>query len=342
MRLTRLDVSAVQGERRRDTRRRVQLEELVPAGGDPAVTERLVQRLAGAEARLVVTSVDEATQRETVEVAHEALIRRWPRLQTWLDEDRANLSVARGNPSGGRGVAAARQGGKLSDPYAVHDWPPLEALSERPGFLNKNEQDYVKACVDLRKRQEKEKEEQGQRELETAKKLAEEQKARAEQETKARKAAQTKARVAIVAAVAVSGAAIFAAVQWRQTEISQIEASRDYSKAIFQSDQQLKGLKEGVSTGKKLAESTWQALLPDADLQYSVNTMMREMLREAKEHNRLSVREPVAGVAFEPDLRMIATWTGDGKAQLWKPDGTSYESALVKGHKTNFRGCLWP
>jgi hypothetical protein len=54
VRLTRLDEEAPPGAERRDTRRRVALEELVPAGGDLAATKALVARLA--TAGLVVTS----------------------------------------------------------------------------------------------------------------------------------------------------------------------------------------------------------------------------------------------------------------------------------------------
>ena len=68
IRLTRLDDSAVQGEGRRDTRRRVGLEELVPVNVDLSTIKKLVNRLA--DARLVITSVN-----GEVEVAHEALIR---------------------------------------------------------------------------------------------------------------------------------------------------------------------------------------------------------------------------------------------------------------------------
>ena len=54
VRLTRLDEEAAAGAERRDTRRRVSLEELVPAGGDLTATKALVARLASAG--LVVTS----------------------------------------------------------------------------------------------------------------------------------------------------------------------------------------------------------------------------------------------------------------------------------------------
>ncbi len=67
-----------------DTRRRVPKSELT-GGDDDSVT--VLNRLVAN--RLV--AVDE----DTVEIAHEALLRAWPRLTTWLNEDRAGLVVHR-------------------------------------------------------------------------------------------------------------------------------------------------------------------------------------------------------------------------------------------------------
>lgn len=62
-----------------DTRRRVRLTELATAD---AVTRVLT---AFADARLVTIGT------ETAEIAHEALLRAWPRLRRWIDADRAGL-----------------------------------------------------------------------------------------------------------------------------------------------------------------------------------------------------------------------------------------------------------
>ena len=67
------------GDGTEDTSRRVERQELADAV-DGADTEVVLDRLA--QARLV--TVDG----ETVQVAHEALIREWPRLRAWLDDDR--------------------------------------------------------------------------------------------------------------------------------------------------------------------------------------------------------------------------------------------------------------
>ncbi|HEX4865623.1 MAG TPA: hypothetical protein VFV02_16255, partial [Acidimicrobiales bacterium] len=80
MRLTAL------GEGTEDTRRRVRRAELV-AGRELGAIRVLLERLA--DARLVSLGED------SVEVAHEALIRAWPRLRRWLAEDREGLLIHR-------------------------------------------------------------------------------------------------------------------------------------------------------------------------------------------------------------------------------------------------------
>ncbi|MCP4395905.1 MAG: hypothetical protein GY801_01145, partial [bacterium] len=166
VRLTRLDEESMQGEERRDTRRRVWLEELVPAGSDPTATKELVRRLA--DTRLIVTSVNELTQREEVEVAHEALIRHWPRLRHWLDEDRISLRLR-----SEIGEAAKEwKNQNQEESYLVHQGSRLEdaeILSHNSNFpLSELERVYVDACVALRKHERVEKEKQQRRELEAA------------------------------------------------------------------------------------------------------------------------------------------------------------------------------
>jgi hypothetical protein len=81
--LTRLVQVARPDEGAEDTRRRSVLADLSEPAWD------VVRKLA--DARLLVTGRVEKTGDETVEMAHEALIRHWPRLRRWLDEDREFL-----------------------------------------------------------------------------------------------------------------------------------------------------------------------------------------------------------------------------------------------------------
>src|SRR5205085_8535096 len=75
------------GEGIEDTRRRAALTELTPAGDAGQRANSVLDTVAAA--RLV--TVD----RGSVEVAHEALIREWPTLRRWIDDDRESLRVQR-------------------------------------------------------------------------------------------------------------------------------------------------------------------------------------------------------------------------------------------------------
>jgi WD40 repeat protein/class 3 adenylate cyclase/tRNA A-37 threonylcarbamoyl transferase component Bud32/energy-coupling factor transporter ATP-binding protein EcfA2 len=101
------------GEGIQDTRRRVTIEELVPEQATEETVRNLVERLA--DARLVMLDENSA------EVAHEALIREWPRLRGWLDEDRAGIRIhrqlsqaARLWDSGGREPSDLYRGARLA------------------------------------------------------------------------------------------------------------------------------------------------------------------------------------------------------------------------------------
>jgi ABC-type multidrug transport system fused ATPase/permease subunit len=75
------------GEGTDDTRRRASFDEVLTQADDRAVVERVVRRLV--DARLLVTTG------AALDVAHEALIRAWPQLRAWIDEQRAALRFHR-------------------------------------------------------------------------------------------------------------------------------------------------------------------------------------------------------------------------------------------------------
>lgn len=89
-----------------DTRRRASLEALIPYPDQAPAIHQVLEVLAAA--RLIIVHQD------SVEIAHEALIRGWPTLQTWLKEGRAGL----------------RQHRHLT--LAAEDW---DALGRDPGAL---------------------------------------------------------------------------------------------------------------------------------------------------------------------------------------------------------------
>ncbi len=88
------------GEGTEDTRRQVLKEDLIDKQESAELIEGLLQKLA--DARLVVTSQLQARGRESeedtvtaVDVAHEALIRHWPQLRSWMNEHRDTIRIER-------------------------------------------------------------------------------------------------------------------------------------------------------------------------------------------------------------------------------------------------------
>jgi energy-coupling factor transporter ATP-binding protein EcfA2 len=73
----------IPGEGQEDTRARAAMP-LEP------MQLKIVEQFAGPRTRLLVTGFDRA-RRPTVEVAHEALIRTWPRFRAWVDANREKL-----------------------------------------------------------------------------------------------------------------------------------------------------------------------------------------------------------------------------------------------------------
>lgn len=75
------------GEGISDTRRRAMRTELYLTRVDPTQVDVVLQVLSGPQARLIVAN------KQTVEIAHEALIQQWPMLRRWLEEDREGLRI---------------------------------------------------------------------------------------------------------------------------------------------------------------------------------------------------------------------------------------------------------
>jgi WD domain, G-beta repeat len=106
------------GEGTDDTRRRLDRIRLTGDVADPAAVETVLDVLA--RARLVTLHAT------TVEIAHEALLRTWPRLREWIDTDRAGLLIqqrlaeaAEAWHREGRHSASLYRGPRLA---AARDW----------------------------------------------------------------------------------------------------------------------------------------------------------------------------------------------------------------------------
>jgi WD40 repeat protein len=83
--LVRAGAATGDGDATADTRRRVTAGSLLGRAADPAAARAALEAFTAAR---LLTSGGQA-----VEITHEALLRRWPRLRAWIDEDRSGLLV---------------------------------------------------------------------------------------------------------------------------------------------------------------------------------------------------------------------------------------------------------
>ncbi|MFW2382334.1 MAG: WD40 repeat domain-containing protein, partial [Acidimicrobiales bacterium] len=131
----------VHGGRDSRTRRRALRSEF----GDDPRTLRLLDEFI--EARLLASDRDPTSREATVEVAHEALLRDWPRLTPWLDQDQDDLRVVETVTTGsqswqtsGQDLGELARGGRLQT--------VVELAERRPDLLNESELRWITASKD--------------------------------------------------------------------------------------------------------------------------------------------------------------------------------------------------
>lgn len=120
----------------------------------------LVQRLVNA--RLLVTDWDKASQAQTIEIAHEALIRKWTTLQKWLESDREfklwqdqiDVKVREWSEKNQESELLLR--GSVLD--RAEEW-----WDQRRSDLSKPEHDFIQASVAERERVNQERQAEAQR-----------------------------------------------------------------------------------------------------------------------------------------------------------------------------------
>jgi WD40 repeat protein/transcriptional regulator with XRE-family HTH domain len=160
------------GKGTEDTRRRVELNELVREYEETAQLRAVLNTLA--DSRLITLNADSA------EIAHEALIREWNRLHEWLIQDRESLLLHRHLTESahaweirGRDVAELYRGARLAQ---AQEWASANITR-----LNQTERDYLTASIDHERCEAQEREALSQRELEAAQAIIAAEQLRAEE-----------------------------------------------------------------------------------------------------------------------------------------------------------------
>jgi WD40 repeat protein len=137
------------GEGVEDSRRRAQLNELWPDSAQRESVITVVERLV--ESRLLTISAN-ASDDQTVDVVHEALIRGWPRLRGWIDEERGALRIhhqmtetAREWRAQNREAGFLYRGRRLTDAL---EWKSKNGLS-----VNELEKEFLDASHQAQRRE---------------------------------------------------------------------------------------------------------------------------------------------------------------------------------------------
>ncbi|HEX5836593.1 MAG TPA: BTAD domain-containing putative transcriptional regulator, partial [Anaerolineales bacterium] len=321
------------GDGTEDTRRRASLKELMSHVEEPEEVRAVLNRLA--DARLLTLA------EESAEVAHEALIREWPTLREWLNQDREGLRLHR------RLTEAASEWELLErDPGALYRGVQLAQAGEwaasRPQALNAGERVFLNASIEQEQIEEWEREEQQKRELAAAQRLAETERARAEEQTRSANRLRMRNRVITSVGILSLLLALLAGVfsvrssqSQRQAQIAEAQAELLRDNALLaQAAAQAEG--ERAENEKRLAISRELAIAsvnnldvnPERSILLALHALSQSDTPEARDalHRalqafrvELSVQHDdiVEDVAYSPDGTRLATASDDGTARVW-------------------------
>ena len=138
------------GEGTEDTRRRILQAEMLAANGiDKRALQNVIESFL--KYRLLTADYEPITRAPTIEIAHEALIRVWSRLKSWLDANRDNLRLYQRLAiattewlNTGRDASYLAAGARLAQ---------FETLAAGPTLaLTPEETDYLAASIAARRR----------------------------------------------------------------------------------------------------------------------------------------------------------------------------------------------
>jgi WD40 repeat protein/transcriptional regulator with XRE-family HTH domain len=304
LRLTELGDEAGAG----DTRRRATFDELILKPEEAATTHAVLKALA--DARLITTS------EEAAEVAHEALIREWPTLHSWLEENREGLRLHRQLTDSAQEWSAMNRdqdllyrGMRLAQ---TGEW-----AADHTEETNALEKEFLAASVAANEREAEEREAQRQRELEAAQTLAYTERKRAEEQTQA--AQRLRARNRVVTALGVI-AMILAILAGTLSIQSNRNAEQAQANLIHSEGQRLAAEANNLLLNN--GDANLIALLairslnmqytPSGDAVLSSLTALEAPPQEFRGHTA-----DVWDVNFSPNGKYLATGSDDETVRLW-------------------------
>lgn len=254
-----------------------------------------------------------------VDVSHEALIRNWPRLRRWIEEDRAGLRLHR------RITEAAQewQQREFDDSVLFRGTRLAQSIEWREGnddSLNVDERRFLDASLALQQREAQELRDRARRELESAQQLAaaEAQRAEAAQAlVQTERAARKRQRRFVIGLGVLTMVAIavawFADTERRRADVQQrLAIARQLEVAARSTmDNSGAGLVRAVLLAIESLRSAWTAEA-QARLEEGLALLPQPADRSWKAHSAA-----VLSIAFSRDGRWLATQGMDGKVVVW-------------------------
>ena len=369
------------GEGTEDTRRQVLKQSLTTSPKTASMVNEVIQKLA--DAKLIITTEvqvkgDASGSVPVVDVAHEALIRHWPLLRTWLNENRDEIRFHRRLEEAALYWDNHRQAEGLL--WRSPDLEMMEDFHKKHSHeMSPVEIDFYRSSIEAKARTEKEKEAIRQREIAHARTLAEEQERRAKaQEEAARKerelrknaetlaeeqkqrvkaqaeASKQQKRAIFILVVLVIAVGITAFLIYRDAKKSEayaqeqkqlkLKADEERNKA-----QQLlaKNYRSNALSAKK--ENDWLKALhyfarsgkEDINISSIKNRILDTRLHlNSFLNTQIKHEGSVWGAVFSQDERRILTWSGDGTARLWQTtDGAPIGQPMK--HERSVRGAVF-
>ncbi|MDX1614304.1 MAG: protein kinase, partial [Candidatus Promineifilaceae bacterium] len=322
-----------------DARRRVLRTELTAAATDQELMDEIIDSYAAY--RLLTLDHEPNSRRPTVEVAHEALLREWERLRQWISDSQEDLFQHRRlQVLAQEWLANDRDPGWLLHRTRLDQFVAWEAESDLA--LTADERAFLAASIAARRDRQAEEEARRQRELETARQLAETERRRAQAQAEA--AARLRRR-AIYLGGALIIAAVLAVVAILASRQSALNAERAQTNANIASANEARAESEAAAaaTAEAVAQEQRQIAETERDsarsaaLEAAVAEALAVQEQQAAEAQaRLATARELSlaavnNLAIDPELSVLLAMRA--VSQTWSTDGFALPEAEAALHR---------
>ena len=257
---------------------------------------RITRRSSNELAEIVTTQFSSSDDQETVDVAHEALIRNWSLLRTWLDENRELLQQQRRIEHAAKEWAASEQ--SRSPEYLLHGDRLIEAedyLIAYPDELTALAQRYIAVSREENRRAQKE-----------------------------RRLLQLAVPCTLLVALVVTFS------QYRTVVNSQAE--KEYQLQVATSRQQAavaQSILQEPESDPTTALLISRLAAEKSGYTYEAQASLRSALQKLRLQANLQGHQGAIHQAiFSPDQRQLATASDDGTVRLWSLASQTVEKVL--------------